>query len=277
MKKIDKNDKVFMLDLFQKDKYKFNIIFKMLQSDNPLFMSDGANYIIGRGTLGYPTWIWTRNLISRDKILEIEELLELYLTDSERDKFTCKRELYDYLVSDNFEYLNLEDYFEMGTLVCSKVKKPRDCDGYLDRITKDEIDIIADYWFNSSLEMSDIDLKSITREEAFIDALEMFNSGNLYVWRNKDKKIVCMATYSVISEQATIRHVYTSLEDRGRGYAANLIYEITKELLERGLVPLLYTDYNYIPSNKAYINAGYEDMGILINFTCSKNKKKERR
>ena len=40
---------------------------------------------------------------------------------------------------------------------------------------------------------------------------------------------------------SAFEEVYTSLEDRGRGYAANLIYEITKELLERGLVPLLLT------------------------------------
>ena len=45
---------------------------------------------------------------------------------------------------------------------------------------------------------------------------------------------------------------------------------MTNDLLSRNLVPLLYTDYNYIPSNKAYTNAGYEDTGILINFSCSK-------
>lgn len=47
---------------------------------------------------------------------------------------------------------------------------------------------------------------------------------------------------------------------------------MTNDILKRRLVPVLYTDYNYIPSNKAYINAGYEDKGILINFSCSKNK-----
>ena len=48
---------------------------------------------------------------------------------------------------------------------------------------------------------------------------------------------------------------------------------MTNDILERGLVPLLYTDYNYIPSNKAYINAGYEEKGKLINFSWSKEKK----
>lgn len=276
MKYIDKDSKVFELDEFQKDRYKFDLIFKMLQSDTALFISDEENYIIGRGTLGYPTWVWTRDKISKDKVLEIEELLKKYLTDSEKDKFTCKKELYNYFLEDSLEYLNKEDYFEMGTLCCKNVKKPRETDGNIDRVNKDELGVIAEYWFNSCNEMQDIDLDPITTEKAIMDAKEMFDAGNLYVWRNDFGKIVCMASYSVSNGQAKVSHVYTPVEDRGHAYAANLIYEITKMILEQGLVPLLYTDYNYPASNKAYINAGYEDTGILINFTCSKKKIKKK-
>ena len=79
-----------------------------------------------------------------------------------------------------------------------------------------------------------------------------------------------MAGYGIVGNQAKLNHVYTPIEERKKGYAANLIYLMTNDLLSRDLVPLLYIDYNYIPSNKAYINAGYEDTGILINFSCSK-------
>ena len=41
------------------------------------------------------------------------------------------------------------------------------------------------------------------------------------------------------------------------------------------MIPLLYSDYNYIASNKAYINVGYENQGVIINFTRSKNVKGE--
>ena len=80
-----------------------------------------------------------------------------------------------------------------------------------------------------------------------------------------------MASYNVIDNQAKINHVYTPKEERGKGYAAKLIYHITDSILKRKLVPVLYTDYNYEPSNKAYKNVGYKDCGILINFTCSKH------
>ena len=79
MKKIDKYSKVFELEEFKKDKYKFNLIFKMLESDTALFYSDLDNYIIGRGTLGYPTWIWSKDNITYDKVLEIEKLILMFL------------------------------------------------------------------------------------------------------------------------------------------------------------------------------------------------------
>ena len=60
---------------------------------------------------------------------------------------------------------------------------------------------------------------------------------------------------------------------RCKGYAANLIYYLTNEVLAKGYHVSLYTDYNYIPSNKAYKNVGYVDDDVLINFSCKSLKK----
>ena len=38
-----------------------------------------------------------------------------------------------------------------------------------------------------------------------------------------------------------------------------IIYKMTNELLNKGYFPMLYTDYNYYSSNKAYKNVGYID------------------
>ncbi len=79
-----------------------------------------------------------------------------------------------------------------------------------------------------------------------------------------------MVSYRETGGCARLSHVYTPVEERKKGYAANLIYSVTNMLLSKGLVLLLYTDYHYIPSNKAYKNAGYEDTGVLINFYMEK-------
>lgn len=215
-KKIKPNNKVLKSKEFQKDKYKFNIILKNLASPELDLYSDES---------------------------ELEELIKKYFTDNVKDKFTCKKELYDILCEREFSNLNKDDYFEMGFLICRETKKPKHCDGILSKPNEKDIETLIE---------------------------EFMKDDNFYLLRNAESKIVCMASYRVTEEQAKISHVYTPVEERKKGYAANLIYFMTNDILQKGLVPLLYTDYNYIPSNKAYINAGYEPEGILINFSCSR-------
>ena len=59
-----------------------------------------------------------------------------------------------------------------------------------------------------------------------------------------------------------------------KGYAAKIVHDITAILLEKGYIPVLYTDQNYPNSNKAYFNAGYENSGTLVNFSCNKELEK---
>ena len=267
-KEIKPDNIIFNSQEFQKDKYKFNLIFKNLNSPELELYSDEENYIFCRGSKNLPTWIWTKDSIDKSKVGEIEELIKLYLTENEKDKFTSKKELYDLLLENNFENLNKEDYFEMGFLICHETKRPKACDGILSKATESDKEILAKYWYDDNIEMNDID--PITIEQAEKDAENFIKDDKFYILRNSENKIVCMASYNIVENQAKINHVYTPTEERKKGYASNLIYIMTNDILEKGLVPLLYTDYNYIPSNKAYINAGYEDEGVLINFSCSK-------
>lgn len=273
MKEITPNHKIFLTPDFQKDKYKFFLILQNLKSDSLMLYSDGENYVICRGAVGWPTWIWTKDNFDKNSIEEIKAAMRLYLTENDFDKFTCKKELYDLLVSSEFCELNKEDYFEMGFLSCQKTIKPKNCLGSFGIPSIMDKDILVRYWFDACKEMVGVD--DITLEKASEDVDIMLKSNQLFVLRNNENDIVCMANYSIIDGLAKISHVYTPINHRSKGYAANLIFNMTNVLLEKGLVPLLYTDYNYKPSNKAYINVGYEDQGILINFSCSKKRIKQ--
>lgn len=272
MKRITIDDKIFSTKEFLADRTMFYMFYKNFSSDSLMLYSDSENYIVCRGKVGLPTWIWTKDNFDKAKISEIEELIKMYLTDNEKDKFTCKKELYDLLVQRDFSNLNKDDYFEMGFLICHQTMKPKECDGILSKPTEEDRSVLEQYWYDDNIEMNGVD--PITIEQAKKDVDEFLKDDKFYILRNPQNKIVCMVRYSVTGNQAKLSHVYTPIEERKKGYAANLIYLVTNALLEKGLVPLLYTDYNYIPSNRAYINAGYEDTGILINFSCSKEKKK---
>ncbi len=270
LKKIDKDNKIFQSTEYLKDKTKFHVIAKNFSSSDLMLYSDEETYIICRGKIGWPTWIWTIDNFPGDKINELIEALEYYLSDEEKDKFTCKKELYEQLISKGYAKINTDDYFEMGSLYCKEAKKPKECDGLISKPLDSEKDLLTKYWYEDTLEMVGVD--AISLEQAKEDVEAMMESNNLYVWRNANNKIVSMVYYKVVDDEACLNHVYTPVEERGKGYAANLIYYLTDKLIKSGLIPLLYTDYNYAPSNKAYINAGYESTGILINFSCSKEK-----
>ena len=85
MKMIDKNNRIFSSEEFQKDKYKFNLILQNLNSENLELYSDEENYIVCRGSKEQPTWIWTKDNITFDVVKKIESVIDLYLTDKEKD------------------------------------------------------------------------------------------------------------------------------------------------------------------------------------------------
>ena len=74
-KKIEPNNRIFKSNEFQKDKYKFNLIFKNLSSPELELYSDEESYIVCRGSKKWPTWIWTSDNFDKSKIGEIEDLI----------------------------------------------------------------------------------------------------------------------------------------------------------------------------------------------------------
>ena len=274
-KKIETNNSIFESAEFQEDKYKFNIVFEILAGDEVLLYGDGENYFFARNKEGMPTWIWTKDGLKDKEILEeIKEAINLYLTDLEYDQFTCKKEYYRFLIETGYEKLNREDYFELGFLTCNKLKSVKQTDGNMATCTKKDdknlLNLFCQFteFMNKTLKNN----KKVNMEELKEEMDSQIDQQRLFCWKNKEGKIVCIANFQVLDGTARIGHVFTLEEERGKGYATNLIHDLTEKLLSDGLKPLLYTDYNYPASNRAYINAGYEDKGILINFSCSKNK-----
>ena len=50
----DKNLNLLEVENFIKDKYKFHIMFKIMQSNERLIYTDHENYIIARSAIDYP-------------------------------------------------------------------------------------------------------------------------------------------------------------------------------------------------------------------------------
>lgn len=81
-----------------------------------------------------------------------------------------------------------------------------------------------------------------------------------YYILEKDGKIVSQAVIgSELLKGKGISCVYTPKEERGKGYAYNLVYKLSTKSLDEGAgYCVLYTDANYPISNHIYEKIGYE-------------------
>ena len=268
--RIEPTNKIFESEAFLRDANRFYIIKMNFSSPDLLLYSDEETYVICRGRVGFPTWVWTTEDICEEKMEEIAQIIADEYFGPERNQVTSKPRFYQYLLDNNYPYLDPKDYFEMGTLECHSLKEIQKCDGRMEPARPEDLDTLVNYIYLDAQEMEGVD--NISMERATEKAKEKIASGTYFVWRDTDDKIVSMADYGIIGGQAKLGTVFTTKEARCKGYATNLIHTMTQDLLEKGLSPLLYTDYNYPASNTAYKNAGYEDTGVLINFGCYKKE-----
>lgn len=123
IKKIKPDNKIFNSYEFQKDKYKFFLILQNLESETLELYSDEENYILCRGDIKWPTWIWTKDNFDSSLLKEVEEAIDLYRLDVDT-RFTCKKELYDLLKKDNYKFLG--EYYKIGFVVAGTGKTDED-------------------------------------------------------------------------------------------------------------------------------------------------------
>jgi len=267
MKQIDTSNPFFQNNQFLRDKYKFSLIGHNLGIDETLIYSDEENYIFILGKNHKPVWLWSIDNISKEKILEIKECIECF-SNNGFVSFSCKESLYPQLGI----YDNLQEELS-GCYVCYVPIKPRECFGKLEKARKEDKIIITQMWYSDCVEANPDNHISYELAEKFTE--RFLNSGTFYVWRDSNGKIVSMIDYTIVDNYAEIAHAYTIPEERGNGYMANSVYELTKIIIEKGLIPVLSTDYNYIASNKCYQNVGYQLDDKIVVFSNELSLKKK--
>ncbi len=265
-KRIDKNSSIFSSSDFQKDKYKFYIALKIINDSNSIIYSDEKDYIIMQMSENLPIWIWTKDGIDSIKIKEILNTIDTFFHKT--SKITCKKEFYDLLIGQKIR-VDSKNIFEMGTLHCEKIIQPQNIVGKMHKAEMNDLDILSKYWYDDFCET---EKEEYSPEQAREDIAKLIQEGNFYILKDDANKIVSMARFAVIDNIASINKVYTPVEERKKGYCANLIYSISKMLLNNNVIPMLYTDYNYIPSNRSYMNVGYMKDGILVSFYLKDEK-----
>lgn len=249
------------------EKTKFYFVEKGKNMESAKVYTDNENYLVCQSAPGVQVWLWTKDYLSVNKLKELKEVLLCNYVTNDKVTFTSKKDVYEYLLNTKDKY-ELDEYFEMGTLKCMNVVKPREVDTYLDHFHADDYETAAKYYYLDQLEMG---LNSdVTMEDAYEHVKSWVENDNYLLLRNNNGKVVSMVSYNTFDDMAKLGNVYTPKEERRKGYCAFLVYTLSKKLLESGFTPMLYTDYNYVNSNNAYKKVGYQDTGLLVTYTLKK-------
>lgn len=177
-----------------------------------------------------------------------KELLGINSEKSVANKFAkyyCDLSNMKYLVHTGLRILLLES-IENGKLLNDVIYR---------KATLDDKEILVKYIQNF---MKDALNEECDYEEAEEKFNKYFEKG--YYVLEKDNKIICQANTSRIMKYGKcVSSVYTPKEERGKSYAYNLIYRISKELLDKGdKYCVLYTDDANPISNHVYEKIGYK-------------------
>ena len=146
--------------------------------------------------------------------------------------------------------------FEMRILVLEKLTEPNLRDDVIFRKAKvEDKPILKEYRRIFSEEALH---ETLTEEELDKKFEKHFEMGSYVL--EKDGKIVATAVSNRhLSKGKSIGNVFTPKEERGNGYAYNIVYRLSKEFLDSGMeYCVLFTDDSNPISNHVYEKIGYE-------------------
>ncbi len=91
-------------------------------------------------------------------------------------------------------------------------------------------------------------------------------AGRLFVWESGGR-VVSMAGHApAVAGVARVYAVYTPPDWRGRGHAEGCVRALSQLLMDRGLVPVLFTDLANGTSNALYRRVGYRAVGERLTY-----------
>ena len=116
-------------------------------------------------------------------------------------------------------------------------------------------------------------LKESLSREMIEEKVDRYLERGYFLWE-EDGKIVSQAVFSrKLEKGASIGGVYTPKELRGKGYAYNLVYQLSKRCLEKGYdYCVLYTDDGNPISNHIYEKIGYKRRADCFNIKFDKGR-----
>ena len=252
--------------LLAQDKYTFSVLSRIIGGECELRLTDHERFILCFTGQPYPVWIWMPDDASSD---EMESAFQVAKENGVMDgnhRFNIKYELADYFMRRaEKEGLHLSISTNLYAYDCPELIPPKTAtDGHIHKCTMEDVDALTDFFemFHDA-----VGIDKASREQYRIDAENGIREGSMYLWKTDEGEFAASCHWHPVQDMASIGLVYTRDEYRRHYYAEHLVYEVTKIAKEEGYLPMLYTDADYVDSNKCYEKLGYILRGKLCTIS----------
>ena len=249
-----------VIPLLEKDAITYSVLIAILKRPCTKTFTNHDNIIICYSSAPYPVWVWYDGN-KKDELEEIAECLKTNFPIEEGYAYNIEGELFE-------DLQEVDEYFKdkkvKMNLLSYKLRRIRPflkkCEGEISIPQLEDLELLASYWQDSVKEMEQFEF---TYEQCLGMILKKIEDGTLYTWVDDREKIVALCECVNVGIYSKVTGVYTLPEERRKGYALNLVKEVTQKMLDEDLIPILYTDGSSEASNACYKKIGYKIEGRL--------------
>lgn len=242
--------------LVDADRYTYSVMHKILCQPCEKIVTDHERLVICYSGAPYPVWVWMPDDADSGELARAWQAMREAFPQGYR--FIVKEQLAEYILR---EEPGMGETMRMFAYGCPEVIAPVKAAPGEYRAAQRSDAALAAAWIGAFHVESGVDVQD---EQAYrAEAEQMIGLKRLFLWEDEQGTPCAMCGVRQDGDCASITHVYTPEASRRRGYAANLVYRVTRAILAQGMTAMLYTDAGYTASNACYTQIGYVKMGGL--------------
>ena len=222
-------------------------------------VTDHRRVIMCLSVRPFPVWVWTAPDADRAELEGVWEALRAEFPPEEGYAYNVRLPLARVILEGD---PSMREQLGLMAYHCHETIPPRKTPGGgVSLVGEDEVDRAA-AWFRL-MDAECVLHEDIPLENAKEVIRDYVSRRSMFFWldENGEPKSICGVDED--ENAAHVTHVYTPPRERRKGYAANLVYTVSKAQLDAGRVPMLYTDANYSASNGCYTQIGFALQGEL--------------
>lgn len=265
MRNIVFQENIFEQLMSEDELIRFSMFYAIRSTKDSFIVTNDTNIIIGQERPTAPLWIYIKNDLSSDEREDIIKIICERLTNNPSLKIDGEEKYLEPILREvsSISGIPFKISIMKNSYVCRKPIQPKMIYGGLSEANENDLEILTIF---SKDNWQDIGFGMLTSDQAKKFAQRKLDNPDFHVWRNDDDRIVAMATVHKYMNVAITDGVFADRNERNKGYARFLVCKITKDLLNRGFIPMLYADREKPIPNHIYKSIGYEYYGEITEY-----------